>query len=281
MKFTNKLGLPQPIYAALTVDNYSRGDADISVTQLIDSPRIATLSHTYEDVLEEDVINRVWAVYGTAVHILFDDASTTPKSNRRLYTECSGWRVSGEYDYLDDDGVIWDWKVTTTWEIIHGIKPERERQLNLYKLLATDNGLDITGLRLGFLLRDWTEGNAARDNNYPQFPIITRDVPSWSVELARTYLNERVKLHQQARVNLPDCTPEERWAEPTTWAVTKAGNTRATRVFNTENEALAWHQLQTGSYVITQRLGDQFRRCAKYCPVGRGDFCEQFNSRRV
>src|SRR3954463_10849323 len=38
MKLTNRLGLPEPIVAAVANDGYSRGDADISVTSLLKPP---------------------------------------------------------------------------------------------------------------------------------------------------------------------------------------------------------------------------------------------------
>ena len=40
MPISNKFNLPPVVVNALTVDNYSRGDSDISVTSLIDSPRV-------------------------------------------------------------------------------------------------------------------------------------------------------------------------------------------------------------------------------------------------
>jgi len=40
MKITNNHNLPEPVYKALSKDSYSMGDAEISVTTMIDSPRI-------------------------------------------------------------------------------------------------------------------------------------------------------------------------------------------------------------------------------------------------
>ena len=37
---TNKYGLPEAFVNFAKLDKYSKGDADISVTQLIDSPRV-------------------------------------------------------------------------------------------------------------------------------------------------------------------------------------------------------------------------------------------------
>ena len=49
MKITNKFGLPQPFVDFIKNDKYSRGDADISVTSLIDSPRVALMRQKHQD----------------------------------------------------------------------------------------------------------------------------------------------------------------------------------------------------------------------------------------
>jgi hypothetical protein len=72
MKITNKHNLPEPIYRALTEDNYSRGNSDLSVTQLIDSPRIRILKHRHNDEITEDASEMLWSVLGTAVHTMFE-----------------------------------------------------------------------------------------------------------------------------------------------------------------------------------------------------------------
>lgn len=279
MKFTNKLNLPQPIVSAITADKYSRGEADMSVTQLLKPPRMTALEWAYENELTADVSELVWAMFGTAVHNVLDNNTEHIIPGRRLYTTCRDWTISGEFDYIDADGILWDWKVASVWEIMNGVKEEREQQLNLYSLLAARNGIQINGLKLGFLLRDWSQSAADRDRQYPPFSIHVVPVANWGILQAEEYLEERVRLHQEARVNLPECTPEEQWAKPTVWAATKTGNTRATKLFPSENEALAWHQLQSdgASMNITQRPGD-LTRCRLYCTVGGNGFCEQYNA---
>ena len=55
MKLTNKFNLPAPIVAALSENNYTKGESHRSVTTLIDSPRVRILREKYEDQIEEDV----------------------------------------------------------------------------------------------------------------------------------------------------------------------------------------------------------------------------------
>ena len=68
MVITNKFGLPEPIANFARADKYTKGASDISVTTLIDSPRINILRNNYSDKIDVDVSDMVWALFGTAVH---------------------------------------------------------------------------------------------------------------------------------------------------------------------------------------------------------------------
>lgn len=282
MIYTNVHNLPQPIVAAITNSKYSRGDSDISVTQLIDPPRLVALTEQYKDKLVEDVSDSVFAMLGTAMHNVLDGYTQTKHTKRRLFTTCRGWTISGEFDYIDDDGILWDWKVGSVWEVMNGVKETREPQLNLYALLAARDGIPVSGLKLGFILRDWQQSQTDRDKSYPQQPVVVVELPIWNISDAEAYLEDRVRLHQEARVTLPECTDTERWAKPTVWAAMKNSNARATKLFATENEALAWHQLQSDAAQIriVQRDGE-LTRCKRYCTVGKLGFCEQYNSTKA
>ena len=282
MIYTNVHNLPQPIVAAITKSKYSRGDSDISVTQLIDPPRLVALTEQHKDKLVEDVSASVFAMLGTAMHNVLDGYTQTKHTKRRLYTTCRGWTVSGEFDYIDDDGVLWDWKVGSVWEVMNELKDTREPQLNLYAMLASREGTTISGLKLGFILRDWSATNAERDSSYPQQPIAVVSLPLWNADTARAYLEERVRLHQEARITLPECTDKERWAKPTVWAAMKNQNARATKLFATENEALAWHQLQSdASQIKLVKRDGELTRCKRYCTVGKLGLCSQYNKTKA
>ena len=56
MKITNKFGMPQPFVDFAINDKYSKGKADISVTSLIDSPRVRTMKDHYNDLIEVDAV---------------------------------------------------------------------------------------------------------------------------------------------------------------------------------------------------------------------------------
>ena len=59
MKLTNKYGLPQPVVTALTRSEYSRGESNRSITQLIDAPRVRILKQEHQEELTEDVSEKL------------------------------------------------------------------------------------------------------------------------------------------------------------------------------------------------------------------------------
>ena len=68
MKFTNKFALPKPLYSALTWDSYTKGKADISVTELLKSPRQRILAKRHDDEITVDASENLWTLAGRAVH---------------------------------------------------------------------------------------------------------------------------------------------------------------------------------------------------------------------
>ena len=55
MKITNQFNLPQIVVDALTQDDYTKGKSNRSVTQLIDSPRVAILQREHHDEMSQEV----------------------------------------------------------------------------------------------------------------------------------------------------------------------------------------------------------------------------------
>lgn len=295
MKYTNRLNLPEPIVRAISVDEYTRGTADISVSSLPLPPRLAALVEAHGDTLEEDVADRIWLLFGTLMHEMLKRAGTAliveelvhvadgalgpfpPERvvEERLYTECLGWKISGAFDHVvyQPDGTLDDYKVSSTWSVKDDGKEEWRAQLNLYALLLRRQGKPVTRLRNIVFCRDWRKNEALKyaSSNYPAHQVAIVDVPLWSDAEQDRYLDARVRLHQAARTavaagtGIPHCTPEERWQKAPVWAVVKDGNTRATKLCASEDEAKA---------VIgtAPKLHIEFRpglavRCQQYCAV--------------
>ena len=142
MKITNKFGMPQPFVDFAINDKYSKGKADISVTSLIDSPRVRIMKDVYDEDVEIDAVDMVWALFGTAVHSVLEQSNPSKDiiTEERLYSKLNGWILSGALDrqeIINDVTTIIDYKVTSVWSVIYG-KIEWERQLNCYAWLCRD-----------------------------------------------------------------------------------------------------------------------------------------------
>ena len=197
MKYTNRLNLPGPVVNAITNDPYSH-DSDISVSGLIMAPKQRLLASRHDDQIVEDVADQIYALLGTSVHYILDMyAQNHPKAiaEKRLYTSVAGWKVSGKPDLIED-GVLSDYKVTSVWSVMDGVKVEWEQQLNLYAALALKNNISIDRIQNVAILRDWQRAKASREQDYPQSNVVVMDVPLWRPSDGLHYLEGRVKIHQ-------------------------------------------------------------------------------------
>lgn len=274
MRLTNNARLPDAIFQAVAADPYSRGDADISVTGLISPPRKVALEAAHAGELVEDASDRIWSLLGQSIHTILERANRKGIAERRLSITVEGWKISGGMDLYDEDGVLVDYKTTSAWSCKGGVKDEWTHQLNIYAEILRANGHPVKGLRIVAILRDWSKLEARRDPQYPQSQVISSPVELWPAERAQKFIRERVILHQQARVSLPLCTPEERWAKPTKYALMKKGGVRAVKLYDSEADANAHASTDSKNLRVEVRPGEA-TRCEAYCAAAK--FCTQFN----
>jgi hypothetical protein len=287
-KYTNRHGLPDPLFQLLGRESYSRGASRRSATQLIDSPRLVALKekHHAQSDIEVDVSERIWALFGTAVHKLIEDGlphSSWHLTEERIFAEVNGWKISGAVDlqeFQDKTCSLVDWKVCSIWSLKNGWKPEWENQLNLLAyLVEREKGRRVVQLQIGALIRDWSRADSKRDPKYPPTPFHMVDIPLWSFGDREAYVLERVRLHQEAEIAVstgdePEpCTDEEMWLRDEQWAVYRQPtNKRASKVFDAEADALAFLKSTPGfdKGVIQHRAGERLR-CSAYCDAA--PFC--------
>ncbi len=269
---TNTYNLPASIVAAVRNDPYT-GGGDISATKLIDSPRVRLLATLHRDKLSVDVSERIWALLGQAVHTILERAGLREEGmivEERLYAEMNGWQVSGQFDVMHlDDQKISDYKVTTVYKQ-HG-SDSWTRQLNILRWLAHQNGHQIEKLEIVAIFRDWRKTEAQRNPEYPQAAIQVIPVPVWPLDETEAYVRERVIMHQEAADGVEyECSDEDRWYSGTSYALTKLGAKRATKVFDTMPTP---EQIPDG-FTVIERPGE-YKRCLHYCDVAA--FCEQWH----
>lgn len=273
---TNYYNLPESLVSALSANWHSQPD-HISVTGLIQPPRIRQLMLRYEDQIEEDVSDKIWMLLGSAVHEVLERADTTTcLQEERLATEILGWTVTGKADLWEEPGVVSDYKITSVWAGINGVKPEWKAQTNIYGYLYRQAGFPVTDLRIVCIYRDWSKNRAKQGNGYPPCAAGVLPVLVWSDQYVVAYLEERIALHQKAQHlgdrDLPMCTAEERWERLTTYAVMKKGRKSAVRVLDTQEEADQMVAEKGAGHWVEVRPGESVR-CSQYCVVQH--FCKQ------
>lgn len=266
MKITNRLNLPSSIVKAVQNDKYSRGDAHISVTALIGPARKRALEQQHADELTEDVSERIWALMGQIAHGILERADDTAWCEERLFIERHGWRISGAFDryLLESNGLLQDYKLTSTYAIKDGSKPEWTAQENIYALMLREHGYLVRHLQVVAILRDWQKAKSKHTPDYPQVPALVIPVEMWTPEHTEDYIKTRLIAHGRAQHELPECDADERWERPAIYALYKGKNLRATRLYDTLAEGEAALDAAGSGHELRERPAEQ-KRCQDYC----------------
>jgi hypothetical protein len=276
MKLTNRNRLPDAIVAAIQNDSYTKGSADISVTELLLPPQLRALKLKHYDELEEDVSDRIWSLLGQSVHTIIERATeglAGVVAEMTLNSEYLGWKIKGQTDNIVlTEGELLDFKVTSAWKV-RGESPPLEwvQQTNIYRRLAKkEKGIEISSIRVIAILRDWSKNESLRNQDYPQAQVKSFEVPVWSDSEADAFIEERIRLHQASKP--APCSDYDIWAKPHKYAVMKRGSVRAIKLFEYADEAddLA----ATASNLYVEHRPGEATRCQSWCPVSR--FCPQW-----
>lgn len=289
MQLTNNYNLPQTILDAINNDPYDgpkSGLSSISVTTLINTPKIRQLKLRHNDEISEDVSENIWRLLGSSVHSVLERVTDTDRLiEERLEININGKIVSGKTDvYESKDHCIQDYKVTSAWSIVYNPegKKDWESQLNCLALLYRKSGFEVKSLKIIAILRDWSKTNALKDPSYPQIPIVVIEIPLWSEEKQLEYVQVRVAEHTAyeniSDDNIPECSPEDRWQSQPKFAVYKNTNIKATKVFDCESDAIAFASIQNpkDNYRVENRPGID-KRCTEYCSVNK--FCHYWKAK--
>jgi hypothetical protein len=283
LKLTNIHNLPETFVNVLRRPSYTKGGANISATELINSPRIVQLKRLNEEYLEEDVADRIWAIFGTAIHAVLEHGKDhNHLVEERLHAVLDGWSISGAIDLqiIEKGGIrVSDYKTVSVWSVMNE-KIEWEQQLNIYAwLVETVKKVPVTGLSIVAIIRDWNRRESTLKEEYPNAPVKEIEITVWPYEERTKFIQDRLRKHSEAllaaetKEDLPQCTAEEVWEKPTTWAIKKVGGVRAKKVCYTEEEANDELEKAGKGYAIEVRPGGR-TRCENYCPVR--DFCGQW-----
>jgi hypothetical protein len=246
--------------------------------------RLAMTTDNEEQFLAEAV--KLWPALRDAVRT--NNLAEMRLHITRTYKGIGEVRISGMFDYLRDMRALRDYKWTSVWAgmaAMKGEKTEWESQLNTYALMGLDNFIEVESLAVNALLRDWSKTQVGVKPGYPPVGFMTIPVKMWPVERTEAWIEERVRLHHQARLDmengadLPECTPEDRWAKPDRWSVMKLGGKKPSAWFDAEGDAAEYKETRTAKAKKGEVFAVQFepgtgKRCEHYCEVA--GFCQQY-----
>lgn len=278
MQLTNHHNLPETIINVIKRPTYTKGKSNLSMTELLNSPRIVQLKRKHWDDLTEDAAGMVWSLFGTALHNILEHGKDDHHIvEERVFTEIDGMTISGAIDLqeVEEDGIILsDYKTTSAWAV-QNEKQDWHNQLNGYAFLVEKaKQRKVKKLQIVAIIRDWSSREAKQKDSYPQAPIVVIDIPLWSFEDREQYIRTRIHVHTEAFFEdetggeIAPCTPEEMWEKQEKFAVMKEGGKRAKSVHDTRQEAEI--ALPEKGYFIEHRKGER-TRCESFCQVSA--FC--------
>ncbi len=276
MNFTNKYNFPSVIVGAVTTvsQKYTRGEADISTTQVCDAPMQKVLKERHSDEIVTDISDMIWSFFGTIGHEILNNVKSDNVifKEERFYVDIDGWKVSGQPDLFykaNQSNVLADFKVTAKYTFKDGVKPEYVKQLNVYRYMLEEHGHKVDDLQNIVIFRD----ALSHEEKVGVYPVVRYKLPK-----IHEYLETRVSDHKQA-LRLPDekipvCTPFERWQDPPAYCVMKEGNVKQTGGnYATNEEVHEWlkelkDKHPKNSYSVKEKPSSP-KRCERFCTVSK------------
>ncbi len=164
------------------------------------------------------------------------------------------------------NGIIEDYKICSVQKWINRDFSEYGKQLNIYAWLARMNGYEVKEIKAILIFRDYSKSKAKHSAEYPQQPVKQITFDLWDIKKAEEFISDRIEAHRYPEV----CTKEERWAQPTKYAVIKNNNKRATKLCETHEEAQDYIKTLDPKHKYKIEVREGFNaRCDDYCRVNK------------
>lgn len=290
MALTNNLGLPQPFVDAVSSD-YEYTEGRYSVTSLLKGTREAILQRRHHKETETDVADMVWAIFGTAVHKVLEQSNEAAAELKETWLEVevpgTEYRLSGIFDLFNaEEKKVTDYKTASVWKVIHNDWEDYRKQLLIYCWMLRQIGFEANKGEIVALLKDHSKSKAKFDKEYPQHPVhIQRfDFTEEDFKEIEKFIVEKFQEIIYAETlkddELPICSPSERWARPSKYAVMKIGRKKAIKLYDSREEAQLRAEneneaLGKAEYYVEHRPGTN-PKCEEYCSVCK--FCSFYKA---
>ena len=275
MVVTNKLKLPQAFVKAVSTEKHNK-EGEFSATTLLKGCKEIILTDRHWDEIEVDAADRVWQIFGSAVHKILEEFDDGNFHEEKFRFELSKSVITGTIDSYDmDNGVVYDWKTASIWKTKFKDFSDWKRQGLTYAWLLKRNGFTVNQCRFVALLKDHSKSMAAKDPEYPISPCIVYefDVTDEDLQAMEKEITEKIPLLEEYYKlpddEIPPCTKEERWADDDKYAVMKKGQKKAVKVCDSEEEANTLAEESGPNFYVEHRPAVS-RKCQGYCD------CKQF-----
>ena len=291
MQYLNKTNLPQYLVDWLINDeyDYNTDPFTVSATTLMKPARAYWLTLRHGDELQVDVTDLIASRMGTAIHNSIEQIKTPGVTKEQRVTRVVNidgvdYTIRGKYDVIVEESgkrFLHDIKTTSVWAYIYGGKDEDyKKQLSIYRWLLEPTAPIEPVAYIDFLFTDWSGSKAKQEDTYPQQRIIAGyKIELMSLEETETYIRQRLlaffAFKDKSDSDLPSCTKEELWASEDSFAVMKPGAQRATKVCESNEEALVYIRDKSVKNGYVEFRQGKVKRC-KYCSAA--PFCSQYKS---
>ena len=271
MKITNVMQLPEALVKACDVSPHN-AEGNISATTFLQGTRQILLTKRHWHEMTDDVSNRIWSLFGTAVHKLLEIETPDTFTEEFFSVPVGKYNVTGRVDCYDmTNGVINDYKTASVWKVIKGDFADWKKQGLIYAWLLTKQGFPVNECKFIAMLKDHSKSKAKFDRNYPQTPVYVYQFTVGKKDLEEIEKEIFAKVEEIEKASdlkdneLPLCTEQERWAKPTTWAVMKEGRKSALRVFEEKELAEKYlASIEEKKAYIEERKGSD-GKCEDFC----------------
>lgn len=286
MNYTNELNLPQPFVEAVKSNHVYKPNR-YSVTEVLGGTCEAILKRRHDSDITDDVSQRVWSLFGTAVHKVLQEAEATDTQLQENWLSVpikgTKYELSGIFDLYDDETkTVTDWKTCATWKVIFGDFEDWRKQTLMYCWMLRQLDIDARRGEIVAIMRDHNMRKAKTEKDYPKHPVYRigwdfTDEDFESIENEVWHWFSEVSHEETVDDDyLEPCSPEQTWHKPDKWAVKKKGRKTAVRVYESEKDARVRAMEENKKadsndlYYVEFREGED-TKCDSYCPVS--DFC--------
>lgn len=282
MRVTNKLNLPAALVSAVSRERHNEPNS-YSATTLIKGVKEIILTLRHWDELEADAADSIWAIWGTAVHAIFEkQKDETFKEEFFSVPVGEKSRITGTVDSYDlENAIITDWKTASIWKVQFQDFEDWRRQGLIYAWLLTQTGLEVKKCRFVAILKDHSKSKARRDSQYPQSPVYVYEflVTEKDLQDIGEFIKSKV-ADIEASLSVDDdtvspCSNSERWADDEKFAVMKTGRKSALRVFDNREDAEKMAAECGAGHSVEHRPAES-KKCADYCPCK--EFCSFYKN---